>query len=65
VADRRIRVNAAALSPVCTPMVAKDMELFGKTVETPIAAQRVAEPKDVATVFVSWHPMIQVISKTM
>jgi len=46
-------------------MVAKDMELFGKTVETPIAAQRVAEPKDVATVFVSWHPMIQVISKTM
>jgi NAD(P)-dependent dehydrogenase (short-subunit alcohol dehydrogenase family) len=50
-APRKIRVNAVAPSFIRTPMAEKDIELFEKIGRTSTAAQRIAEPEEVAAVF--------------
>lgn len=50
-ANRKIRVNAVAPSFIRTPMAAKDIELFEKIGRNATAAQRIAEPAEVAAVF--------------
>jgi NAD(P)-dependent dehydrogenase (short-subunit alcohol dehydrogenase family) len=50
-ANRKIRVNAVAPSFIRTPMAAKDIALFERVGETSTAAQRIAEPDEVAAVF--------------
>ncbi|EEB78114.1 NAD dependent epimerase/dehydratase family protein [marine gamma proteobacterium HTCC2148] len=50
-APRKIRVNAVAPSFIRTPLAQDDIELFEKIGYNATAAQRIAEPEEVAAVF--------------